>query len=166
MRLRNTDWPPTSGTTSIQVVSSPAYRRPVSTEEIEAVVNVCDRAQKAVTRTWSPCVLDCKLRWCPAVPLSFREYNKRWLDRRSCSSGSTIVFLWSTMPDDELRGLETKDFYATRMSFGNRFHGCLTTRVLPRWWTDLFGSGRFENLNKLDIDQNKIVGGTIDCVLH
>ena len=137
-----------------------AYRRPVSTEEIEAVVNVCDRAQKAGYSYLE------SLRFGLQATLVSPQFLYR--SENTTKDGSIddhalavrlSYFLWSTMPDDELRGLADQGLLRNEDVLRQQISRMLDNPRSAALVDGFFGQWLgLRNLNKIDIDQNKFVG--------
>ncbi|XZE20589.1 DUF1592 domain-containing protein [Pirellulaceae bacterium SH449] len=137
-----------------------AYRRPVSSEEIEAVVDVCNRASQAGFSYLE------SLRFGLQATLVSPQFLYRAeakladgsIDDHALASRLSY-FLWSTMPDDELlvladqgrlRNTEVLQAQVTRMLDDPK-----SVALVDGFFAQWLG---LRNLNKIDIDQNKFVG--------
>jgi mono/diheme cytochrome c family protein len=137
-----------------------AYRRPVSNEEIEAVVDVCNRASQAGFSYLE------SLRFGLQATLVSPQFLYRAeakladgsIDDHALASRLSY-FLWSTMPDDELlaladqgtlRNTEVLQAQVTRMLDDPK-----SVALVDGFFAQWLG---LRNLNKIDIDQNKFVG--------
>ena len=137
-----------------------AYRRPVSNEEIDAVVNICDRAQKAGYSYLE------SLRFGLQATLVSPQFLYR---SENTSTDGAIddhalavrlsYFLWSTMPDDELRSLADQGRLRNEDVLKQQISRMLDSPRSMALVEGFFGQWLgLRNLNKIDIDQNKFVG--------
>ncbi len=131
-----------------------AYRRPVSTEEIDAVVNVCDRAEKAGYSYLE------SLRFGLQATLVSPQflYRSENMDDHALAVRLSY-FLWSTMPDDELRGLADQGRLRNQDVLKQQIARMLDSPRSIALVDGFFGQWLgLRNLNKIDIDQNKFMG--------
>lgn len=137
-----------------------AYRRPVLNEEIEAVVDVCDRAKDA-----GYSYLESLRFGLQAVLVSpqflYRSENKTSegaIDDHALAVRLSY-FLWSTMPDDELRELADQGKLRNEEVLKQQISRMLDSPRSMALVDGFFGQWLgLRNLNKIEIDQNKFVG--------
>ncbi len=115
-----------------------AYRRPVSKEGNREAVVGCNVSEESTMATliWNRFDLDCKPCW--SLRSFFIDQKTKTPMVRSmimALASRLSYFLWSTMPDDELRDLSDQGKLRNEEVSSSRYRGCWIVRFhgIGRW---------------------------------